>query len=281
MSAMLRQDLPLDVRLMNFTSRALLWLFALGALASVGNWLLQRPWWAIRSVRVVGAMHHITPASLRNDALPRVQGNWFTVNLGTVQQAFEQVPWVRKAVVQRVWPLSLLVHLQEQRPLAIWLDAAGHPASLVDMHGLAFDANLGEVLDLGLPRFFGPPGTQARVTDTYRQVRQALAPLHLHIVAFGLGSQGDWRLQAAGGPSLDLGSDDDAQAFAERLRRFVLLAPAVQARYGRAIASADLRYGNGFAVRLVAPARDASGEAHAATAAQRRTSRKSKSGEAR
>ena len=34
MNGTLRQDLPLDIRLMNFTSRALVWLFVLGALAS-------------------------------------------------------------------------------------------------------------------------------------------------------------------------------------------------------------------------------------------------------
>ena len=281
MSMSLRQELPLDIRLMNFTSRALVWLFVLGALAAGGNWLLQRPWWAIRSVRVQGVMHHVSAASLRTDALPLVQGNWFTVRLGAVQQAFDQVPWVRKAVVQRVWPLSLLVQLQEQQPLALWLDAAGNPASLVNRDGDAFEANLGEVQDMGLPRFFGPPGTQAQVTAMYRQLQQAFASLHWRISGLGLGAQGDWQVQVADGPSVDLGADDDAQAFAERLRRFVLMVPRVQARYGRAIASADLRYANGFALRLVDDNKDASGSARGATAARTTKSSKPKSRGAR
>lgn len=264
MNGVLRQDLPLDIRLMNFTSRALVWLFLLGALAAAGNWLLHRPWWAIRSVRVQGVLQHVSATALRSEALPRVQGNWFTVSLGAVQQAFEQVPWVRKAVVQRVWPLSLLVQLQEQKPLALWLDASGTPVSLVNSRGESFEANLGEVQDLGLPHFFGPPASQMQVAAMYRDLQQRLAPLHWRIAGLGLGAQGDWQVQVAGGPSIDLGNDDDAQAFAERLQRFVRLEPGVAAHYGRAIASADLRYANGFAVKLADENGDAASTARGA-----------------
>ena len=281
MNGTLRQDLPLDIRLMNFTSRALVWLFVLGALASAGNWLLQRPWWSIRSVRVQGTLQHVSATSLRSQALPRVQGNWFTVSLGAVQQAFEQVPWVRKAVVQRVWPLSLLVRLQEQQPLALWLDSTGNAVGLVNTQGESFEANLGEVQDLGLPRFFGPPASQQQVTAMYRDLQQRFAPLHWRIARLGLGAQGDWQVQIAQGPSIDLGNDDDAQAFAERLQRFVRLEPGVAAHYGRAVVSADLRYASGFAVKL-AKADDGAGmAAHGARGASRGRGNKSKTRGAR
>ena len=281
MNAMLRQDLPLDIRLMNFTSRALVWLFVLGALAAGGNWLLQRPWWSIRSVRVEGALQHVSATSLRSQALPRVQGNWFTVSLGAVQQAFEQVPWVRKAVVQRVWPLSLLVRLQEQQPVALWLDASGNAVSLVNAQGESFEANLGEVQDLGLPRFFGPPASQQQVTAMYRDLQQRFAPLRWRIASLGLGAQGDWQVQVAQGPSIDLGNDDDPQAFADRLQRFVRLDPGVAAHYGRAVVSADLRYANGFAVKLAKDDSGAGMAAHGARGASRGTGSKSKSRGAR
>ncbi len=281
MNGTLRQDLPLDIRLMNFTSRALVWLFVLGALASAGNWLLQRPWWSIRSVRVQGTLQHVSATSLRSQALPRVQGNWFTVSLGAVQQAFEQVPWVRKAVVQRVWPLSLLVRLQEQQPLALWLDSTGNAVVLVNTQGESFEANLGEVQDLGLPRFFGPPASQQQVTAMYRDLQQRFAPLHWRIARLGLGAQGDWQVQIAQGPSLDLGNDDDAQAFAERLQRFVRLEPGVAAHYGRAVVSADLRYASGFAVKLAKDDGGAGAAAHGARGASRGRGNKSKTRGAR
>ncbi|MHB1666287.1 MAG: cell division protein FtsQ/DivIB [Thiomonas sp.] len=243
-------EVPLDIRLMNFTSRALVWLFAIGALVVAGNWLMQRPWWAIRSVQVQGQLQHVSATALRGEALPRLQGNWFTVNLPAAQQAFDQIPWVNKAVVQRVWPLSLLVTLEAQQPLAIWSDGSA-PVGLVNTSGQLFEANLGEVQDMALPRFSGPAASEARVAQMYTQLTQAFAPLQWKVTALELGAEGNWRVQIQGGPRLDLGSDHDAQAFNQRLQRFLALAPGVQKRYGRSMASADLRYSNGFAVRLV------------------------------
>ncbi len=244
-----RQDLPRDIRLMNFTSGALVWVFLLGALLVAGNWFLRQPLWAIRSVQVEGSLQHISATALRGEALPRLQGNWFTVNLAAAQKVFDQVPWVRRAVVQRVWPLSLLVTLESQKPLASWSDGTT-TAGLVNTDGELFEANLGEVQDMGLPRFAGPTGSEQRVSQMYGTLTEDFAPMKWKISALELGTEGNWRVQIDGGPSLDLGSDANAQAFRQRLQRFLALAQGVQTHYGRRIESADLRYSNGFAVRL-------------------------------
>ncbi len=260
---MTRRDIPLDVRLMDFTSRALLWLFACGALFVAGNWVISRPMWAIREVRVQGSLQHISASALRTQALPHLRGNWFTVDLAHAQQAFARVPWVHVAVVQRVWPLSLLVTLQAQQPAAVW--GSGADAQLVNTAGSLFDANLGEVQGTWLPRLDGPPGSSAQVLAMLHQVDAALAPLHWRAAALDLGPEGEWRVQVDGGPRLELGRAADATAFAARLQRFVALVAEVQQRYGRPIVSADLRYANGFAVQLQgdeAAAKTAGADAH-------------------
>ena len=213
-----------------------------------------------------GRLQHISASALRSQALPHLRGNWFTVNLGQAQQAFARVPWVRVAVVQRVWPLSLLVVLRAQQPAAIW--GGGAAAQLVNTRGDLFDANLGEVQDMQLPRLDGPPGSSAQVLAMLQQLDRALAPLQWRVAALQLGTEGNWRAQVAGGPRLDLGSDADAAAFAARLQRFIALEAGVRRRYGRAIVGADLRYANGFAVQLqgnvpAAAPRDAHKEGHA------------------
>ena len=45
------------------------------------------------------------------DALPRLSGNFFSVDLQAGRKAFESVPWVRRAVVRRVWWLRPLFGL--------------------------------------------------------------------------------------------------------------------------------------------------------------------------
>lgn len=242
-------ELPLDVRLMNFTTRMLVGMFFAGAALVAAHWALQRPVWSIRTVEVTGELDHVNPADIRNLALPRLQGNWFTVSLAQAQQAFGMVPWVRSAVVQRVWPLSLVVTLRAQRPLAVWTDAASGTQALLNTEGQIFDGNLGEVQDQPLPRLLGPTGTAQRVAAMYGHLAPLLAPGRIELL--GLSAEGNWTVQLAGGPRLDLGSDSDAVAFDARLRRYLALAAGVQQKYGHAIASADLRYANGFAVRLV------------------------------
>lgn len=243
------RDLPLDVRLMQGTTRALLWLFALGVLAVAGNWLAQRSWWDIRAIRIEGDVRHISPMTIRAEALPKLSGNFLTVNLGAAQQAFEQLPWVRQALVQRLWPMQLLVTLRAQHPVAYWQEGGG-TAQLLNTEGQPFAANLGEVQGLGLPSYSGPAGSGPQVLATAQTLAPVLAAAHRRLVALHLGDDGNWRLQTGDGLRIDLGLHPTDAGTVERLRQFLALAPQLAARYGRAVVSADLRYPNGFAVHL-------------------------------
>jgi cell division protein FtsQ len=99
---------------------------------------------------------------VRAEALPQLQGNFLTINLMQAQRVFEQLPWVRSAVVQRLWPMELLVTLQTQQPVALWHDRGG-VLQLLDAEGKPFNANLGEVQGLDLPQLSGPAGSGAQV----------------------------------------------------------------------------------------------------------------------
>ena len=79
-----------------------------------------------------------------------------------MRRAFESVPWVRHAVVRRVWPNRLRVQLEEHRPVALWGGETGSE-KLVNSFGEVFEANLGDVEDDDLPRLVGPDGSSAQV----------------------------------------------------------------------------------------------------------------------
>ena len=267
---MKRAELPFDIRLMNFTSRVLVWIFMLVGLASALYWVSARPVWSIREMRVDGSVQHVSSAELRAQVLPHLQGNWFTISLASTQQLFEQLPWVRRAVVQRVWPLSLQVTLQGQQALGQWQDLDGGAAGLVNTEGELFDADPADLPPATrLLALSGPSGSQARVVQMASRVGVALAPLGWRLNALSLDADGNWSAQFDGARQLQLGSDSDEQAFEQRLRRFVALAPGVEQHYGRQLAAADLRYGNGFAVRL----QDAVATAAASNTTQRKGAR--------
>src|SRR5262249_14082036 len=96
--------LPADIRLMNAAATVL---GAIGLVALVATgllWFARQPMFALHSIRVDGDLAHNSALTIRANAAPRIAGNFFTMDLAATRRAFESVPWVRRAIVRRVWP---------------------------------------------------------------------------------------------------------------------------------------------------------------------------------
>jgi cell division protein FtsQ len=251
------EPLPVDVRLMNATATAL-GVFGIAAIAATGlAWALQQPVFAVRTIGLEGDLAHNSVLTVRANATPRLAGNFFTVDLAKARRAFESVPWVRQAVVRRVWPNRLRVQLEEHRPAALWADAEGAkgstgeaaPDKLVNTHGEVFEANLGDVEDDALPTLRGPDGSSAHLLAMLARLQPVFTPIDEQVDTLELSGRGSWRVQLAGGAEVELGRGDDA-AVVERTRVFVATLPQVTQRYQRPLQYADLRHSEGYAVRL-------------------------------
>ena len=141
---------PLDVKLMNLTASVLFVGCVLLVLAAGAWWVLRYPGFAIARIVVQGELVHNNAVTLRANVAPHLVGNFFTVDLRAAREAFEQVPWVRRAQVRRVYPGSLRVELQEHDAVAYWGPDTG--SALVNSQGEVFEANVGDVEQDGLPR---------------------------------------------------------------------------------------------------------------------------------
>ena len=244
--------LAADIRLMNATAAIVAALAVAAFLATGVLWIARQPVFAVRSVRVVGDLAHNSVVTIRANAMPRLAGNFFTMDLGAGRRAFESVPWVRQALVRRVWPNRLLVQLEEHRPVALWGDAAsGDDAAdqLVNSYGEVFEANLGDVEDQNLPTLRGPAGSSAHVLAMFGKLQAAMAPLDAKIEALDLSGRGSWHAVLDTGSQVELGRGSDAEVV-ERTERFVATLPSVTQRYERPLEYADLRHNEGYAVRL-------------------------------
>jgi len=240
--------LPGDVVLMNATAATFA---ALGAIAIVATLLLavaRLPVFAMRSIRIEGDVSRNSVATIRANAMPHLAGNFFTLDLAAARRAFESVPWVRRAIVQRVWPNRLVVRLEEHRPVALWTSENGADR-LVNSEGEVFEANVGDVEDDGLPNLEGPDGSSAHVLGLFQRLGPVLAPLDARLDALALSARGSWRAELDSGAEVQLGrgTDDDV---VERAQRFIGTLPQVVARYQRPLEYADLRHHDGYAVRL-------------------------------
>ena len=168
-------SLPFDVRLMNFTTAVLASGLLLAAVAAGLWWVLRNPMFTIGQITVTGDTRHNSAASLRAAVEPRLKGNFFTLDLGAVQAAFQQVPWVRKATVRREFPNRLAVQLHEYVPVAQWGEGDTH---LVDGQGKVFEVSDFDGADSELPTLLGPEGQAPAVLEAAHE-KWSLSPLTL------------------------------------------------------------------------------------------------------
>lgn len=257
-SATLQVQLPPDVRLMNGVAALLVIGLVLAVLAYGANWLARRPVFSIRAVQVEGDVARNSTATLRANALPRLSGTFLTMNLQQARQAFEAVPWVRNATVQRVWPAKLKVKLEEHQPAAYWeLKAEGADAQsdaaverqLVNSFGEVFQANLGDVEDENLPTLSGPAGTAGHMLSLWKQLQPMTQLLSDSAERLDLSGRGSWRLKLEKGAEIELGRGSDAEVLA-RFQQFVLTLTQMTSRYQSELLAADLRHRDGYALKL-------------------------------
>jgi cell division protein FtsQ len=242
--------LPVDVRLMNITASALFIVCGLLLVAALGWWALRHPLFAIGGIVVRGDVTHSSVATLRANVAPRLAGNFFTVDLQQARAAFESVPWVRQAVVRRQFPNKLRVDLQEHQPEAVW--GADTESRLVNTFGEVFEANPGDVEQDDMPRLVGPDGTAGQVLAMYRGLKPLLERLDLGLEQVVLTGRGGWTVHLDSGATVELGRGSADEVMA-RSQRFAQTLAQVTAKYGRrpeALVTADLRHGDGYAVKL-------------------------------
>ncbi len=241
--------LPVDVRLLQL-SGSVVGVLALVTCVALSVQVLGRlPLFALQAIEVDGEVDHNSANTIRANAAPKLVGNFFSLDLGKARSAFESVPWVRRAVVRRVWPNRLAVQLEEQQAQALWASSDGND-KLVNRFGELFEANLGDVEDEAMPRLAGPEGSAKQMLALLRRLEPVLARLNAgDVESLALSGRGSWQVGLEGGAEIELGRGSDDEVIA-RTERFVRTVAQVTGRFQRALESADLRHPDGYAVRL-------------------------------
>jgi cell division protein FtsQ len=215
-------------------------MYALAGLAVAYGvlWIVvHMPWFALRHIEVSGASTHVTREQIAAIAGSEMHGTFFTLDLPRVRGAFEKLPWVREVKLRRHWPDRLEVNVTEHVALARWGTGA-----LVNTHGEIFHA----AYDGKLPMFIGPPGTSKEVAIQYEFFRRQLAPLGAAPTVVQLTPRKAWQVRLEGGPTIELGREDIEM----RLARYVEVHERTVGTLNRRIEYVDLRYADGFAVRI-------------------------------
>lgn len=223
-------------------TRTLSGLLLLGLLAAATwagmRWFTDPYRFPLGVVEVKGDFNFLQKETLQGAVAPLATGGFFTVDVVAIRAAAEMLPWVYKASVQRVWPETVRVQIEEQQPVARW-----HGTGFLNRYGEAFFPEQAEQA-LELPWLDGPDGQEQKVLEQYRQVSATLSALGLRVQRLRVDGRRAWEVQLDGDVVLKLGRTQPWQ----RLQRFVRAWPGVFAERLAELRTVDLRYSNGFAV---------------------------------
>ncbi len=226
-------------RLLNLVAGILIGLAALAFFIAGAQRLLRSDLFPVREILIVNTLEKTTREQIEAAVRGRIAGNFFGVDLAEVRAGLERLPWVRRAAVRRVWPGRLEVSLEEHKALARWGDDA-----LVNTYGERFEARS----DAQMPLFVAPAGTEREVASRYAHFARLVAPLGTSVERVVLTPRLAWQLRLEDGLNVMLGRD--AEAAEQRLGRFVGVYEQTLKKIARKHEYVDLRYPNGFALRI-------------------------------
>lgn len=257
-----------DAKLTNMLANMLAILAVLAMAFALVMWVIKRPYFNISKIEIAPmnsmGLQYANAAGIQSAIADKRINNFFLQDLDQVRSYIEAAPWVRHAAVKRVWPNTLRVYIEEHQPWALW-----NENQLINTWGESFAANLGELADdQQLPQLNGPPNSERLVIQRYAELVRLFAPLGLAVEQATLTPRYAWEVSLSDGIDLMLGRDPAADTsdphgrsgalpFASRINRFVRAWPELSKRLGsKFIASADLRYANGFAIKLASNKQD-------------------------
>lgn len=212
-------------------------------ITAVAAWVQDQQNAPIKRVEVYGEFSHIKADEIHRQLNQQLVGNFFNVEVDSLQAFLQQQPWVYQVAVRKQWPGKLVVVVTEHRPVAIW-----NSNFLLNKRGEVFKAPLAE-LEQPLPHLNGPAGSEEDALAMYSKVQSLLALHQMAAQSLTVNERFAWEVQLNNGIALKLGREDTLK----RVQRFIDLYPVISKQKPEAIEQVDLRYDTGLAVRYAQP----------------------------
>jgi cell division protein FtsQ len=220
---------------------------AAALLVAATVWFTRLPHFRLSQVVVTHELAEVKRADVERALSGQLRGNFFSVNVEAVRQSLEKLAWVRHAEVRRRWPSSIELRIEEHVPVAHWGDAVGQ---LVNTHGEVFAAVM--TVPQSLPTLRGPQAVAPELLAHYHEAVEMLRPLGRAPRVLTVSSRLALQMQLDDGMVIELGRQQVKVPIRTRLQRFVDHYPSVLTVAKARPSVVDMRYPNGFALRLAA-----------------------------
>lgn len=215
-----------------------LFVLASGGLAWVCMGIVTNDRWPIRWLEINGVFQRVSAEQLRASMTPLIDESFFTLDLQELSGAAKRISWVSSVDVQKNWPDTITVAIEEFKPVAHW-----NQGRLISREGEVFPVPEADEIQ-GLPWLQGPEERLDEVLLYWTDFSEALIPMGLEIGELSLDKRGAWSMKLSNGTRVQLGRDSAR----ERLQRLLSSWDSLMFEQAVPPQDVDLRYTNGFAV---------------------------------
>lgn len=241
-------------QLMNAIADLLIVAAAAAFIVAAMLWIAHLPLFPLKEVVVTHELKEVKRDDVAKVVAKRLKGNFFSVDVDDLRKGLEEISWVRRANVQRQWPGKLVVSMEEHQPVAFWGAASGQ---LVNSHGEIFSGTLSKAPAEPMPVLNGPTDFVTDMLDFYRQAQEQLKPIGREARAVNVSPRLAVELRLDDGMLVELGREQIKLPLKTRLSRFIENYQSIVTVAGARPDRVDMRYPNGFALRVAALQRTA------------------------
>ena len=192
----------------------------------------------VNKIRVHGAFVNVNEAMLHRAISGVIAGGYFNVDVERVREQVEQLPWIEKASVRRVWPDTLSVSVIEQQPVAI-----ANKTGLINSNGDVFKP-VNKVITKSLPVFEGSASSNKLMLSKFYEMNKLLEGINQQITYLKFDARHAIELKLDNGLRIILGRGNSMR----RLERLTRIYTKVLVSRVNDIEVIDLRYTNGMAI---------------------------------
>lgn len=197
--------------------------------------------WPIQHIVVKGHYANVDVSPLRQILSHDINGDLLGLSLAKLGREISAISWVDGVQLIRKLPSTLIVVVNEKKPVAHW-----NKSTFLDSKGQVF-SGLHQVDDKKLVQLSGPDDEVHGVLAHYLFFKKAVKPLSLKIASVQLSNRLSWTVVTASGMQIQLGQKNTV----DKMRRFVNAYPyLLKNNKHNPVTRVDLRYPHGMAVRF-------------------------------
>ena len=193
----------------------------------------------ITNIVIDGELVFSNREALKAQLSEQLKTDFVRLNLDEIQASLLENPWYRKVSVNRVWPSSLKLNIEEEKPIARWGDQG-----FVNRYGEVVVSRDIKALQ-HLPLLMGSVEEAYEIAKSYLTIGQLMVDHKLYITQLQVSESGDWSLEVNKKFSLALGDRD----LSSRIERFLFLYEKQLLPLIDDVAMIDMRYRSGVAVK--------------------------------